>query len=137
MYFGVTPVLILFLPLKLLTGVAISESVTSVLFAWAGFIAVVWLLWKIRWRYFSRGSSFWMLAGVIALGLATMMPDLLRRPSVWEVPITGAYLCAMLGLFCLYRSLLHRRSFVWLAAASFWLGLAVGSRPVYLFACAA
>lgn len=136
MYFGVTPVLTLFLPLKLLTGVSVSESAASVIFAWGGLVALTVLLWEIRWRYFPNISIFWMVGGTLAVGLAAMIPALLRRPSIWEVPITGAYFYTMMALYGLHRSLRQAQSSGWLVFASLWLGFAIGARPVYLFGCA-
>jgi len=67
-----------------------------------------------------------------------MMPSLLRRPAMWEVPITSAHACAMAGILAIFWSLhATRRRFWWLVLASVALGFAVGARPTYLFGCAA
>ncbi|HEU5081520.1 MAG TPA: hypothetical protein VFT72_20065 [Opitutaceae bacterium] len=136
MYFGVSPVVVLFLPFRLLTGVSIDETMAILIFAWAGFLVATATFWKIRWRYFPAVSSFWFLSGVAALGLATMMPALLRRAAIWEVPITGAYFFATLALLFLYQAIHYpRRIFFW-ALASLFMGLTIGARPVYLFGAA-
>ena len=137
LYFGVTPVLILFLPLRLLTGAFINQDLAVALFAWVGVAASIWLLAAARRRYFPSASAGVVLGGALALGLADMIPALLRRPGVWEVPITCGFACFMLALAALFQALHARRCALWAAGSSLLLGLAVGARPTYLLACAA
>ncbi len=137
LYFGITPVVVLFLPFRLLTGLFISESMASLVFALGGFMMTVALLRMVRVRYFPNAPIWLLLAGVMALGLSTMVPALLRRPSVWEVPIACGYACTMLAFGCLYQALHSPRRARWIAGASFTLGLAVGGRPVYVLGCIA
>jgi len=137
LYFGVTPVLVLFLPLRLLAGVFLDQSLAVAWFAWLGTAAAVWLLAAARRRYFPGASPAVVTGAAVALGLANMVPALLRRPGVWEVPITCGYACFMLALAALYQALLARRPAAWAALSSLLLGLAVGARPIYLPACLA
>lgn len=88
LYFGITPILLLFLPFRVLTGFHLGEPLACLVFAVVGYGLAVWLFRLVRRRYFPQ-TSMWMEAGcVLVLGLGTMMPVLLRRPSMWEVPIT-------------------------------------------------
>jgi hypothetical protein len=136
-YFGVAPVLLVFLPFRLLTGQFIDESLASPTFACVGLIVSVWMMSRVRRRYFPGSSDLAAAGCVLALGLVNMMPALLRRSSVWEVPITCAYACGMTALFAIFEALHSRNPGRWLALASAALGLAVGSRPTYLPGCAA
>ena len=137
LYFGAAPVVLLFLPFHLVTGKFIDESLVPPVFAFLGLLASAWLLAAIRRRYFPRASAAAAAGCVVALGLANLVPVLLRRSNVWEVPITCAYACFMLGLCALFQSLQGRRPAAWLALASASFGLAVASRPTYLFGCGA
>ncbi len=137
LYFGVTPILVLFLPFRLLTGMYVDESCASLIFAWVGLLASFGLLAAIRARYFPRLPSLAMAGCTLAVGLANMVPALLRRPSVWEVPITCAYACFMVALSALFVAMHTQRRTIWLAGSSLALGIAVGARPVYLFGCIA
>lgn len=137
LYFGPTPILLLFAPFHLVTGKFISDASASVVFGSAAFICSLFLLLEVKKRYLRSPSLVLSLSIAIALGLCTMLPDLLRRASVWEVPITCAYFCASLAMLCLYYAFHSKRGNGWLALASLLLGLAVASRPVYLFGCAA
>ncbi len=134
-YFGVSPAITLFLPFHLITGRYLDESVAPPLFAALGFAASVWLLLGIRRVYFATASGWLTLAAILAVGLGNMMPVLLRRSGFWEAPITCGYACCMIGLAALFQSLQRPRPLPWLALAGVALGLAVGSRPLYLLVC--
>jgi len=136
-YFGVTPVVILFAPVKILTGLEIDQTLASVVFACFGFAVAAGLLGAVRRRHFPQVPFAYLALGVAALGLTNTLPLLLRRANIWEVPITAAYACLMLGLYFLYKALHAKGALPWLALASAAFGLAVGARPTYLFACAA
>jgi hypothetical protein len=131
-YFGVSPVVVLFLPFRLLTGHFIDERAATLLFAWVGLLAAAGVLRSIRARYFPGVSSAFLLGGILALGLVDLMPLLLRRAGIWEVPITCGYACFMIGLWATERALHSEPPHRWLALASAAIGLAVGARPVYL-----
>jgi hypothetical protein len=132
LYFGLTPALVLFVPVKVLTGQFVDESTASLIFSLAGFGAAVALLHRIRRRWLADTPEWQWLLGVLVLGVGTMVPALLRRPGVWEAPISCAYALFMLTLFCVWRSLTSRHPAVWLAAASVAMGWCIGARPTYL-----
>ena len=136
-YFGVTPVLVLNLPFRLLTGLDVDQAAASVLYALVGVAASVWLLGRIRERFFPRAHFLLTWALALGLGINDMMPLLLRRPNLWEVPITCAYACFVLALAFLYAALTSPRRNLLLGIASACFGLAVGARPTYLFGCLA
>lgn len=137
LYFGVTPALVLFVPFRLLTGSFIDEGAASVCFATVGLLGMFGMLWAVRARYFSKAPQWVFVGALVGLGLANMMPALLRRASIWEVPITGAHACAVLALAAIFRAIHSSARSFWLACGSLALGAAVGGRPVYLLGCAA
>jgi hypothetical protein len=134
-YFGISPAVILFLPFRLLTGYFIDERAGVLVFAWVGLAASVGLLGSLRRRYFPEAATWAYLAGIVALGLVDMVPTLLRRPGIWEVPIACAYACFMVALWALDRAMRAERRLSWLGLGSLASGLAIGARPDYLPAC--
>lgn len=131
-YFGVTPVLLLFLPFHVTTGGYLTDHAAVVIFGLAGFL-VAWLLMSsIAKKCFPRTSLPVKLACLWVLGLANMVPLLLRRAAMWEVPIACAYALFMLTLYCVWRALNGPARFRWMALASVVMGLCVGARPTYL-----
>jgi hypothetical protein len=126
-YFGVTPVLVLFLPFRALTGWFINDNLAVFVFCSAGFLISVALLRSITRKHFPDAGAGLALAGVLAAGLATMVPALLRRPAMWEVPISCGYCFFMLTLYCLWRAMEQGGRKGWLALAS----LAMGRWPCW------
>ncbi len=134
MYFGVTPALLLFWPYVALTGHYLFHKHAVAVFAVLGFLVAAFLIASVRRRYFAGVGGGVMLAGVLALGLATGVPPMLRRPDVWEVPIACGYALLMVVLLLIWRALhAPRRAHWWLAGASLAYGLALGARPSLLF----
>jgi len=133
LYFGVTPVLLLFWPYVALTGHYLPQKDAAVIFCVIGFLASAGLLWALWRRYFAEVSVGVVAAGTLALGLATFAPFLLARCDVHEVSISCGYAMTMLALAAVWKALhaTGRRGW-WLAAASLSYGLAVGARPPLL-----
>ncbi|PTX92597.1 phospholipid carrier-dependent glycosyltransferase [Opitutus sp. ER46] len=135
LYFGATPAVTLMLPFRVITGVALPLPAAVVIFSWLGFLASG-LTWReLRRRYFPNGGLLLWTLGLLALGLATMVPVLVRRANIWELPLSSMYAFGALAVYALFRSLhAERRPLAWLAMASLSLGLAVASKPTHLFA---
>jgi Flp pilus assembly protein TadD len=133
LYFGVTPALLLFWPYTVLTGDYLLHKDAVVFFCAVGFLVSVGLLRALWQRYFAEVGFGVVVAGTVALGLATFTPVILPRSNVYEVPISCGYALTMLALAGIWRALHEpwRRGW-WLAAASLVYGLALGARPSFL-----
>ncbi len=136
-YFGVAPAVTLMLPWRVVTGADMPLPYAVLIFVYGGFLASVALFGAVRRRYFPESGWLVHTLGVLTLGLAGAGLVLLRRPDMWELPIGGGYCFAMLALLGVWRSAhaatpAGRRR--WLAGAATLLGLAIASRPTYLFA---
>ena len=88
LYFGVTPALLLFWPYEAITGAYLWHKEAVMIFCAGGFLVSVGIILALRRRYFPEVAPGVLAAGALALGGATMVPVLLRRPDVWEVPIS-------------------------------------------------
>lgn len=137
LYFGVGPVVMLFLPFRLLTGLALPNVVAIWTFAFAGLLAGAGAWLRLKSRHYPGSGAVVSLLGILILGLVGCAPILLGRSSFWELPIASGYACAMLAVWCVGGALDSARPARWLAGAAVCLGLAVASRPVYLFGCVA
>jgi len=128
LYFGVTPVLVLFLPWTVAFGHDLPVNFATVLFASLGFILSVVLLWRIRWRQgTAAGLGIWLII-VVALGFCSVVPAALRRANFYEAAVCSAYAFTMLFFLGLYEASAAKRPAWWLVGASLSYGLAVGSR---------
>ena len=133
-YFGVTPVIVLFLPFRLLTGTYLAENYAVVIFAIVGLLAAWALLRSVIRKQFQATPTWVEVVAVLALGLGNMVPMLLRRPHMWEIPISCSYALFMVTLYLVWQAVNRPKPLGWIAAASLTMGLAIGARPVYLLA---
>lgn len=136
LYFGSTPALVLFLPVKFLTGHHCPENLAVAIFCIAGLLLNAALAALLLRRLLPWAHPAWWLVGIIALGLGNMVGVLLRRAAFWEVPIASAYAFGSATLLCALLALTTRRTNLWLALAGTCYGFAIGSRPVYVFGAA-
>jgi cytochrome c-type biogenesis protein CcmH/NrfG len=134
LYFGVTPALVLFWPYVTLTGHYLPDKDAVVVFFSLGFLAVAGLLRAVWRRYFPEVSVWVATVGILTLGLATGILEILSRCDVYEVARSCGFAFTMLALAAIWRALHEpKRQVFWLSLASLAYGLAVGSRPSLLF----
>ncbi len=133
-YFGVTPAVTLFTPWRILTGGHLPSARAPEIFVAVGFLASSALWLALRRRYFPGSGLFVLAGGLLALGLGSMTYAVLRRPDIWEIPISAGYACSMLALLALWRALHAVRPAAWFAVSGLLLGAAVGARPSYAVA---
>jgi hypothetical protein len=137
LYFGVAPALVLYWPFAAITGRYLDDRQAVFLFCVGAFMAGCFLLNRVRRRFFPDTGVAAEAAGIIAMGLAGMVPVLLRRPQFYEVAVSSAYAFLILSLLGLFQSLYGARRLGWLAFASLCYSLAIASRPTYAFGAAA
>ena len=134
LYFGAAPALTLMLPWRLLTGQEMTMGMAVFAFAVVAFLVAGGLWLSLRRRYFPQSAVFVAPLGVLALGFGTHLLALLQRPAFWELPIVAGIAFTLLALVATYRAMHGTRPRRAMAAAGFFLGLAVASRPTCLFA---
>lgn len=140
LYFGAAPAVALYLPFKVLTGFHFPQNLGIAFFAIVGLVGNVVLIRGLIRRYFPNcWTTTYAGLAVLLLGAANFAPLVLRRPGVWEVPIAGAFAFSSWAFVCAFRALIAKedgRKTAMLGALvgmSLLWGLAVGSRPGYIF----
>jgi len=130
LYFGAAPVLTLFLPFRLLTGVQLEEKHAAMLFFWGSVVLQSALVLFVGRRFCPRAGRSTRALLLLLVAFSNFQPFILRRAIVYEVPpaagaffVSGAVLCLLLGTAA------ERPSALWLLLGSLCLGLAVASRP--------
>src|SRR3954463_12938507 len=132
-YWGPTPVLVLFLPARLLGADYVPLSGAGPIFAVIAFAAAAALLVVLTRRFLPATPNWMLLAGVALVGLGNFSLFNLRRPAVYEASITAGLAFACVGLLLLGLALLGaRRKLVLFAASSACLGFAFGARPTLI-----
>jgi hypothetical protein len=133
LYYGVTPILILFWPVAAITGRYLTEPFAAGLFCSAAIWVGMGLLLAIRRRHFPEAPFTALILGWLCLAWATPLVVLAEAPRVYEVPITCAIFMQALMLAAVYRALHSaRRALIWMAVAGMLFGLSLGARPNYL-----
>lgn len=130
---GPVPVLLLFLPFRLLPFGDLPQTLAACTFAFAGLCFAV-ATFRVLVRRFLPGTPRWLVGlGVIVLGTGSAVPFALRRVQTYEVSLLGAYAFAMAGLYAIATALLQDQpSKRRLALGSLAFGLAAGCRPTMI-----
>lgn len=133
LYFGVTPALILFWPVAVVTGRYLTEPFAVAIFC----IGAIWvgmgLLLAIRRRHFPGAPFLALVAAWLCLAWATPLSLLVEAPQFYQVPISCAIFLQALMFAAIYFSLhSQRRPLLWMSAAGLLFGLSIGARPNYL-----
>jgi len=136
-YFGAAPVVTLLIPFSILVGHDLPLSYAVLVFVVAGYLALLGCFCLIQKRYYPAASFWSILAGIVALGGATVLSAILRRPYIWELAIAAGFAFFILSLWLFLRSLRSSRPTIWTTAAGVALGLAVCSRPTYILTAVA
>ena len=134
LYFGPAPAVLLLAPWKALTGTYLPQNLAAAIFGWLGVAASMGLVLVLRRRYFPATPSWISGLCLLAAAFGNFVPVLLRRPVYYELAIASAYAFAMTALFGVTLALnggARRR--LWLMLAGLAYGLAVASRPNYVF----
>ena len=135
LYFGVAPVILLYLPWRLLTGGFLVEGVGTGIFCAAGFVLAAAFFLRIRRRFFPGLGAAWSGLAVLTLGLGSFVQHEIEDPRFYQVPIACAFACAMGAAHAMFSALTAQRPWgraLALALASLLWGAAVASRPNYL-----
>ena len=141
MYWGITPALTFFIPVKLLTGYNLHPSLCIALFISIGYIFSLFVLALLieKSHLQSIPDLYWYLS-VVCLGLCTFFPYILQNPLVhpivYEVPIAAGF-CFSMGSLCLllkanYSTDNKDRHPLVLFLSGLFCALAVGCRPHFI-----
>jgi len=135
-YPSAVPVLLLFAPVKILTGSHLTETGACAVFTIAGLATALAFLLVLHRRFFPAAPSSLVAGAMVALALCQGYHVAIRSESYNLVPITCAHFWLMLALLTLLQALRDTGGVRWLAAASLAYALAIASRPNYLLGAA-
>ena len=136
LYHGIAPALILFAPIRILTGRHLEEPAAVLIFCLAGALCSLLLLVRIRQRHCPQSGRF--IFGCCVAILLVSQGFYVVRTGANHVAIASAFGLLMASLLCLETaSRKEPYSLSWLGLASLAYGLAVASRPNYVLGGAA
>ena len=130
-YFGVVPVVLLLLPIRLITGQFLSTYWAAFFLGLAAAAALAFLYRKLVFRFAPNASKKTVLCTLAALLFGSNLLFLCARSWFYEIPYQSGLLLVFLSLIALLKAKESGKNtplfFAGLTAA-----LAVGCRPVYL-----
>jgi len=135
-YFGIVPVVILFLPYYLIRGEHLSATAAVFIFLAIASIGI-YFLWKALGKKYLNDLPYTMyLAGLIGLLFGSNLLLPMVRPYQYEAVIASGLMFSVWGLYFIFRAVHDesysrvKKRFVFLGGL--FLALAVGSRPTML-----
>ncbi len=138
LYFGPTPVIIFYLPYKILTGANLSNYWTVLALMFGSLIWAALLLKHLHKEYFGEAPLWMLFLAIGVLGFANIAPYMLRLTAHYQVAASCAQFFLMGGIYFLCRAVDGSKSnLIFLIFGSLFLGLSVGSRLNFAFGCIA
>lgn len=136
-YFGPAPVLTLYIPWRIITGMEMSDQLATAIFFSGVFLLSVLILIRARCLMAPESSFVLLLLCIAAVGLCTVSPYLLRSSEFYETAIASGSFWFLLSCYLLFiftvpiqgNPTIHRLMILVFAGICY--GLAVASRPNY------
>lgn len=135
-YFGVTPVLTVYLPYYLITGNDLNNVYANLIFGILTFLGSVWLVYEMLKKWFNKVPFYtWPLFSTF-IGFSINLVYLYQRPDFYDIPIIAGNALVLLGLSCWIHGLrIHEQNNTkdtltrWMLLGSLCMALVAGCRP--------
>lgn len=134
LYFGPIPVLLTYLPFRVIFHHDISEYLVALIFSYSCFFASLFLLLYLKKKYFSNISEWMIALCILVLGFANFIPYNLRRLTMYQVSIVSGLSFSLWAIFFLSIAFCRKEKppYFLFALSSLFIGLSGGSRHMYL-----
>ncbi len=133
-YFGITPVLTLFLPVRIITGYNLHQAICLALFLSIGYIFSLLILSALirNSRFKTIPDLHWSLSAA-CMGISPFYLFILRFPMFYTVAIASGVCYSLGGVYWLIKAIYsgedNRRKRIFLFLSGLFCALAVGCRP--------
>jgi len=132
-YWGMSPVVLFFAPIKLATGWWPSESLAVAFFGVVCIAAFSWILLATRRVFFPMAGCSTAILAVLCLEACTLLLGLSANNHVYGVPISCAAACYSIAWWAALRAVITpKRTVQWSLVCGLALAFAVGARPNYI-----
>lgn len=131
-YFGVTPVLTLYLPYRVITGKDLNNVIAALIFSILTWIGATWFSRELIHRYFEKAPYWLWFAMSFIFGFNVQLTYLYQRPDMYDIPILAGNAFAFLGLASWLKSLRCKYTKTFMVIGSICLALLAGCRPQML-----
>lgn len=131
LYFGITPILIFYLPFYFLTNLVLSDAVVVLLCCSMIFLLTLLILRKILVENKLQIPFFIQFLSIILIGVANYSLCLLTRTEIFEIAVSSAAFLFLLAVFLLLKYIVSIKQ-KYIIFISLFLSLAIGCRPQYI-----
>lgn len=134
-YFGIVPVLCMYLPVYLLTGKLINTKILALLLVIATMIMMVKLVITIAKKWKKKFNMWIMIAIIIGFINSSFLIFCINGSRFYEVASVSALLCAIVGMDFLFNTFkedgIYKKNLI---LGALFMALSVGCRPNYILA---
>ena len=138
LYFGITPVLLFYLPFNLITNLYLTDKILLFILACFIFLFSLFLIKRILESITNIKNipPNVIILSIFTVGFCNLLPFVMIRTSIYEVAITTAAFLLLISL-CLFHYYVNTINtiieYIFVFFISLFLCLAVGARPHYIF----
>ena len=137
-YYGIAPVILVFMPYHLMTGYFLPDAAAIMLFAVIGIIGLSCLFMKYIEKYFPEAPAGFVIIALVILQTVSGIWFSVGRPLFYEVAIAAGFAALTWAVYFLLSSGVigkERPSLVKTAISSLLFAVAVLSRPTLVLYC--
>ncbi|MDD3054038.1 MAG: hypothetical protein PHG84_06550 [Endomicrobiaceae bacterium] len=136
MYFGITPILLFYLPYNFLTNTYITDGIVVFICCSLIFLLSLFIIKRLSYRILNEEIPFFIqVLSVFLIGLCNYSLILLVRPSTYEVAIVVGMVLILFSIYFFINycfNIKYKKDIV-ICLIAFLSSLAVGCRPHYVF----
>jgi len=135
LYFGITPILLFYLPFNLITNIYLTDKFLVFLLSCLIFLIYLFLINKISKNIIKNIPVNIFILSIFLIGFCNILPFIVFRTAIYEVAITTAHFLLLLS-FCLFYFYINtnnlKKQYILNFIISLILCFSVGARPHYV-----
>lgn len=134
-YFGIVPVLFIYLPVYLLTGVLVNTKILTLMLVLLASVLMAKLVLTIAHKWKTPMNMWVTLGTAFSFINASMLLYCINGSKFYEIAAVSALICALAGIDFILNAFVEKGiKKKYLAAGALFMALAVGCRPNYALA---
>lgn len=132
-YFGIVPVLIVYLPVYLLTGALVNTKILVLLMVMLSAVLMAKLVLTIAKKWQKQINMWVVIGAIVSFVNASMVMYCMNGSKFYEIATVSALICALAGIDCILNAFADKgiRKKMLMPGALF-MALSVGCRPNYI-----
>lgn len=137
-YYGIAPVVLVFMPYHMITGYFFPDSIAVMLFAIIGIIGLSFVFWRFTDKFFPRLPAGLFIVSLIILQTVSGIWFSIGRPMFYEVAMSAGFAAMTWAVYFFISANIiscGKISFPRTAIASLLFAVAVLSRPTLVLYC--